>query len=185
MNEFKEIRIVPARREDLAAIVAISNHAATHAPANFATAPEPLAQWMKSWEETAEAYPWLAARLGDGVIAFARSGPHRARGAYAWTAELSVYVHPEHHRQGLGRALYQRMIPLLRAQGYVTLLAGITRPNPASERLHESFGFRRCATFHRVGWKFGRWRDVGYWELALQPEEHTPGPLRKVESVLP
>ncbi len=59
------------------------------------------------------------------------------------------------------------MLPALEAQGYRTLLAGITVPNDASVRLHESFGFRRVATFERVGWKFGSWHTVAYWQRSV------------------
>jgi phosphinothricin acetyltransferase len=63
------------------------------------------------------------------------------------------------------------------------LLAGIATPNPASERLHAAFGFTRCGTFHRAGWKFGRWHDVGYWELHLQSADGAPRALRPVDEV--
>ena len=80
------------------------------------------------------------------------------------STEITVYVHPDHQGHGVARALYRRLIPTLEAQGYRSLLAGITIPNPPSVRLHESFGFRRVACLERVGWKFDRWHDVGYWE---------------------
>lgn len=176
-------RVELARRDDIPEILAIANWAAAHTPANFATEPEPLAMWLSLWEETAAHHPWLCARDGDRVLGFAKSSPHKARGAYAWTAEVSVYVHPDAHGRGIGAQLYRRLIPVLRAQGYVTLLAGITVPNPASERLHEAMGFARCATFHRAGWKYGAWHDVGYWELFLQPEGAAPGPIRAVAEV--
>ena len=173
-----------AQPEDLSAIVAISNWAATHLTANFATEPEPEAMWVASWEATHAAYPWLVAHDGgERVLGFAKASPHRIRGAYAWTAEVSVYVASGAHRRGIGAALYARLIPILRAQGYVALLAGITPPNPASEGLHTRAGFVRCGTYHRVGWKFGAWHDVGYWELHLQPDGEPPRPVRPVVEV--
>jgi phosphinothricin acetyltransferase len=69
------------------------------------------------------------------------------------------------------------------AQGFVTLLAGIVDGHGPSERLHACFGFVRCGTFHRVGWKQGGWRDVGYWERQLQPTDWPPRPLRPVDGV--
>ncbi len=65
-----------------------------------------------------------------------------------------------------------------------TLLAGITIPNAASERLHESFGFRRVALLERVGWKFDQWHDVGYWELVLHDADHPPDRIRLVAEVV-
>ena len=169
---------------DLPAILAISNWAAMHTPANFATEPESIDDWLSSWEGTHAMYPWLVARRrgpdGSDVLGFAKASPHRARGAYAWTAEVSVYVHPDHHGRGVGRSLYRELISLLERQGYVTLLAGITAPNPASEALHRSFGFRKVGSLERVGWKFNRWHDVGWWELFLRPADQPPGTIRPV-----
>lgn len=175
------MKIELALREDVAAILDIANWAAANTPANFALQPEPLDEWLSLYDRTHERYPWLVARDGR-VIGFAKGGPHKARGAYAWTVELSVYVHPDHHQRGIGKKLYQRLIPTLQAQGYATLLAGITSPHPPSEKLHQVFGFQRCATFHRAGFKFGRWFDVSYWELQLRDGE--PPPLKPVREVM-
>jgi L-amino acid N-acyltransferase YncA len=164
-----------SQESDIAAILEISNWAALHTPANFAIELESLDDWLASWRDTHAQHPWLVATNDTGqVIGFAKSSPHRGRCAYAYTAEVSVYVHAEHLGRGVGRSLYARLIPILKSQGYVTLLAGITTPNPASERLHASFGFTRIGVFQRVGWKFNRWHDVSYWQLALQDAQAMP-----------
>ncbi|MBI2896756.1 MAG: N-acetyltransferase [Deltaproteobacteria bacterium] len=171
-----------AVKGDVPRILELSNLAAEQGAANFATSPEPLEEWELAWEETRRLHPWLVARSG-AVIGFARSSPHRSRGAYAWSAEMAVYIDPEHRGHGVGTALYGALIPLLRAQGYMTLLAGITDGHTASERLHARMGFVRCGTFHRIGYKLDRWLHVGYWEMHLQPPDHVPGRLRPVEEV--
>jgi L-amino acid N-acyltransferase YncA len=117
------------------------------------------------------------------VIGFAKSSPHRGRCAYAYSAEVSVYIDPNWHGRGVGKALYGRLIPMLKSQGYVTLIAGISLPNAASQRLHESFGFKPAGVFHRVGWKFGRWHDVGYWELSLRDGPAPPDRILGVAEV--
>ena len=182
MNTQTSTSIVLATERDVPKILELSNWAAEKTPANFATEPEPLATWLASWEQTNERYPWLVAKRQDDVLGFAKASPHRARGAYAWTAEVSVYVRGDVHGQRFGTVLYRHLIPLLRAQGYVTLLAGITSPHPPSERLHAAFGFTRCGTFHRSGWKFGQWYDVGYWELHLRGDD-APRAIRPVGEV--
>ncbi|MFO0744402.1 MAG: GNAT family N-acetyltransferase [Myxococcota bacterium] len=174
-------RIERATRDDVAAIVAISNDAAARGYANFATEPEPLAAWLASFDATAASHPWLVARTADGaVVAFARAAPHRTRGAYRWTADVSVYVADGHAGGGLGARLYDALVPTLWLQGYVTIMAGVALPNPASVALHEAFGFVRAGTFPRVGWKDGAWRDVGYWALTLRADDAPPGPIRSV-----
>lgn len=180
MKPETERRISLAEAGDIPKILEIANWAATNTTSNFATEPESLESWMSAWQETSHMYPWVVAKSGSNVIGFAKAAPHRNRGAYAWTAEVSVYVQHDFQGRGQGRALYRRIIPLLRHQGYVTLLAGITSPNPASERLHTRFGFTRCGIFHRAGWKHGEWQDVGYWELHLQPPGFEPQAIKPV-----
>jgi L-amino acid N-acyltransferase YncA len=175
-----------AQRDDVPAILDISNWAAMNTPANFAVEPEVIESWFESFDKTQSQYPWLVAQQNnqrgerDGILGFAKASPHRGRCAYAWTAEVSVYVHPKHHGKGIGSALYRRLIPILKAQGYVTLIAGITTPNPASEKLHQAFGFRRLGAFERVGWKFNRWHDVSYWQTLLDDSSSPPGRIKPV-----
>jgi phosphinothricin acetyltransferase len=171
-----------ARFDDLPAILAISNRAAEHTPANFAVEPETLESWQESWRSTHATHPWFVATdAGGAVLGFAKASPWKGRCAYHWAVEASVYVHEDHQRRGVGTALYGALIPTLAAQGYHVALGGITVPNPASVRLHESFGFHRVALLERVGWKFGRWHDVGYWELFLR--QGAPGPIRPVAEI--
>jgi phosphinothricin acetyltransferase len=177
-----DLRIELATEADLPRIVEISNWAAARTTGNLATQPEPLEQWLESWRRTSRLHPWLVARAAGAVAGFAKSGPHRTRQAYDWAAEVAVYIDPACHGRGVGTALYTELFSRLRAQGYVTLLAGITSGNEASEHLHGKLGFTRCATFHRIGWKQDRWHDVGYWELHLQPEGYVPTPIQEVRS---
>jgi phosphinothricin acetyltransferase len=165
-----------ATRSDIPSILDISNWAALNTSANFAIEPESLHDWLASFDQTHAKYPWLVAEDQGKVVGFAKASPHRSRCAYAWSAEVSVYVHPDHHGKRIGTALYSKLLPMLKAQGFVTLIAGITTPNPASERLHEAFGFKRVGTLHKVGWKFGRWHDVGYWQAIIHDGSATAPP---------
>lgn len=115
----------------------------------------------------AAAHVWLVAELGGTVVGYAYGAPHRPRAGYRFTAEVSVYVDPAHHGRGLGRALYGPLLERLREQGFHLALAGVTLPNPASVRLHESHGFVRVATFPEIGHKLGRWHDTEWWALRL------------------
>ncbi len=174
-----------ATNADLPAILAISNEAARTTVANFAAGPEPLSEWEQSYKATHATHPWLVA-TGDGedVLGFAKASPWSGRCAYDFSVEVTVYIDAHQQRRGLGRALYSRLFETLTRQGYHSAIAGITLPNEASVRLHESFGMQRTATFERVGWKWGEWHDVGYWQLQLQ-EDRTGAPrLRPVADVI-
>jgi phosphinothricin acetyltransferase len=114
-------------------------------------------------------YPWLVAEVDGRVVGFAYGAPHRERAAYRWAADVSVYIDPAHHRHGNGRALYEALFALLRTQRIQVACAGITLPNDASVRLHESLGFELVGVYRDIGWKAGAWRDVGWWQLRLLP----------------
>lgn len=183
-----------ANEPDVAAIVDIANWYAANTPANFAIEPEPLEMWLGAWREQRQWYPWLVAEAlpGDAaaqdgaIVGFAKASPFRTRCAYRWTVETSVYVRAGWHGRGLGRSLYERVLSIVRRQGYRKVLGGITLPNPASVRLHEHFGFRHIGTMFRVGWKFGQWHDVGFWELEFDGgiASEAPGNIALVREVV-
>jgi phosphinothricin acetyltransferase len=111
--------------------------------------------------------PWLIAEIDGPVAGYAYASAFRARAAYQWTAEITVYIDPAHHSRGVGRTLCSALIARLRALGYRTLVAGITLPNPQSVGFHEALGFRQTAHFPAAGFKFGAWHDTGFWVMDL------------------
>lgn len=119
--------------------------------------------------------PWLVAVRGEAVVGYCCATSHRARPAYRWSVDCSVYLAPPEQGRGTGRRLYEALLPELRALGHVTACAGIALPNPASVALHESLGFRLVGVYRDVGFKHGSWHDVGWWQLALRPPPAEPG----------
>jgi L-amino acid N-acyltransferase YncA len=112
----------------------------------------------------------------DGRVAgYAYASKHRVRGAYQWSVDTSVYVGDAYRRAGVARGLYQSLFGVLAAQGFFNAFAGIALPNPASVALHEAMGFEPLGVYRRVGFKFGAWRDVGWWQLTLKAHEEAPG----------
>jgi len=120
--------------------------------------------------------PWLVAEdESGGVVGYAYASPHRERAAYRWSVDISVYVDPAWHGQGIGRLLYDELLERLRGQGFVNAYAGVTLPNPASVALHEAIGMTRVGVYRRVGYKLGEWRDVAWYELRLaEPTANPP-----------
>jgi phosphinothricin acetyltransferase len=119
-------------------------------------------------------YPWLVCESGGVVLGYAYASRHRERAAYRWSVDASVYVREDARGWGVGRALYAALFEILRLQGFYRVFAGITLPNPASVGLHRSAGFAPVGTFHNAGFKCGAWRDVQWWERALQPPAEHP-----------
>ncbi len=132
---------------------------------------------------TLEFAPWLVCADGERVAGYAYASRHRERAAYRWCVDVSVYVRDVERRSGVGRALYTSLFELLRLQGFYAAHAGITLPNEASVRLHESLGFRPVGVYPRVGYKRGAWHDVGWWQLPLRDRSGEPGPTSSMEAL--
>lgn len=137
------------------------------------TAPD-AGEFARRIERLSSAHAFLVAEDDAGVAGFAYGAPHRERAAYRWATEVSVYIHERARRQGVGRALYGQLLPLLARQGMCTALAGVGLPNPASIALHEACGFQPVGVYHRIGFKLDRWWDVAWFELALRPGDDPP-----------
>ena len=130
-------------------------------------------------------YPWLVAEQDGRVAGFANSSPFRVRRAYRWSVEVGIYVAPDAKRCGLGRALFEKLLDLLTAQGFVSAIAGIALPNEASVGFHEALGFVHAGTYREVGFKLGEWADVGLWQRDLAPRTDEPVEPRPFAEVLP
>jgi len=126
--------------------------------------------------ETLAHLPWLICERRGEVLGYAYASTHRTRAAYQWSVDVSVYVHARIRRSGVGKALYTSLLRFLDLQGFYNVYAGITLPNPASVRLHESLKFQPVGVYRAVGYKLGAWHDVGWWHLALRPHAVPPGP---------
>jgi L-amino acid N-acyltransferase YncA len=113
-------------------------------------------------------FPYIVAEQATAVVGYAYAGPHRARPAYRWTVEDSIYVDPALHGRGIGRALLERLIAEAERSGFRQMLAVIgDSANAGSIELHRALGFRMVGTFDNVGFKFGRWLDSVLMQRAL------------------
>jgi len=118
-------------------------------------------------EKTEAAYPYFVYEEEGRILGYAYAGKWRERSAYRFCAETTVYVKDGLGGKGIGSRLYAALLDALRDRGFHAAMGVVTLPNEASRRLHEKFGFVKSAHFKEVGLKFGRWLDVGYWELLL------------------
>ena len=163
---------------DAAAVAVIYGNAVETTVATFeevAPTPDEMAGRMRS---VLDRTPWLVAEDDGAVVGYAYAGPHQSRPGYRWSVNISVYVADGHRGRGIGRALYDDLLAILRRQGFVNAYAGIALANPGSVALHEGIGMRRTALYERVGFKFGAWHDVAWFALRLSdPDGMPPEPI--------
>lgn len=112
----------------------------------------------------------VVAEVAGVVVGYAYGSAHRERAAYKWSVETTVYVATNVQRQGVGRSLYSKLLPMLKEAGYCNAYTGVALPNPASVALHQAVGFKPIGIFPHVGYKFGQWRDVAWFHVALREE---------------
>ena len=134
--------------------------------------------------KTLAQYPWLVCDIDEKMAGYAYASAFRARYAYQWTVETTVYVHPDFQRRGIARALYASLVAILRAQGYCNAVGVIAMPNEGSIRAHEAVGFRKLGVFKNVGYKAGMWRDTGWWQIELRPMPESPQPPLAIGEVI-
>jgi phosphinothricin acetyltransferase len=143
---------------------------------SFEQVPPDEAEMAARIEGSSATHAWLVAERDGEVVGFSYAGTHRGRPAYRWSVEVSVYVSPAHRGEGVGTALYEALFGRLRERRFRVACAGITLPNGASVALHERLGFVPVGVYRGIGWKQGAWRDVGWWQLDLEPPGAGPPP---------
>jgi len=170
-----EIRRV--RRADAAAIAAIYAYYVRETVISFEEAAPDDAEMEARIVSITARYPWYVADDDGRVAGYAYAGPHGTRAGYRWSVDVTVYLAPELHRRGIGRALYTALFAELQRMGFRRAYAGITLPNEKSVGIHEAFGMTPVGVYHHVGFKHGRWYDVGKWERSLGDDSPPEEPL--------
>jgi phosphinothricin acetyltransferase len=157
----------PARPSDASGCVEIYAPFVFHTPVSFETKVPTEEEFARRIEDTMRVHPWLVAESEGALVAYAYACRHRQRPAYRWSVEVSAYVARGCRRRGIGRALYSQLLDLLTKQGFANAYAGIALPNDVSVAFHEAMGFEPVGVYRKVGFKLGRWHDVGWWSLRL------------------
>lgn len=170
------ILVRPAAAHDLAAIAAIYGQAVRDGTASFELEVPDRAEMQRRYDElTGAGYPYVVAEQGGAVLGYAYAGLYRARPAYRWTVEDSVYVDAAAQGRGIGRALLNRLIAESEARGFRQMIAVIgDTANIGSIGLHRAAGFQMVGTLENVGHKFGRWLDSVLMQRALGVGDSQP-----------
>ena len=157
-----------AEPRDAGEVAGIYNHYVTQAVVTFEEEQVSADEFVRRMQEVrAASLPWVVAEMEGRVVGYAYARPWKERSGYRFSVEVAVYVDPELAGRGIGSGLYSRLFEDLEARGVHAVIGGIALPNEASVALHEKFGMRKVALFEQVGFKFGRWIDVGYWQRTL------------------
>ena len=161
-EEQAPLHIRPATAADIPAITAIYADAVTHGTASFElSAPDEAEMARRMADLTDKGFAYLSAELDGQLAGYAYAGPYRARPAYRFTVEDSVYVAPQMHGRGVGRALLAALVKESEARGFRQMIAVIgDSAQTASIALHAAAGFYVVGTLPNVGFKFGRWLDT-------------------------
>jgi L-amino acid N-acyltransferase YncA len=154
-----------------------------HTPISFESEPPSVEEMRGRLAKVLGPYPWLLFEDGGEILGYVYATQHRERAAYRWSVDTSVYVRQGRQRRGVGRALYTSLLAVLPLQGYVNAYAGATLPNPASVGLHEAMGFQLVGVYQQVGFKYGAWHDVAWFQRPLQPRLDEPTPPKQLEEV--
>ena len=156
-----------ATKADVPAINEIANHYILHSTSIFITEPQSLEERVAWFQERSDQYPAVVAELEGVVVGWGTLSIHNPRAGYRQSADTSVYVHPDFHRRGLGRAILLELIARARAAGHHALVALCCSETAPSIALHESLGFQRVGELREIGRKFDRWLNVTYLQLLL------------------
>jgi phosphinothricin acetyltransferase len=160
-----------ATEDDLPPILAIYNDIIRHTTAVYDYTPHTLemrTQWFRHLKGLS--LPVFVAIDAETVVGFCSLSPFRKWGAYKYSVENSIYVAADCRGQGIGRRLLAPLVDAAIEGQFRTIIAGIDTQNEASFRLHRAFGFEEVAHFREVGFKFGRWLDLKFFQRML------PGP---------
>jgi L-amino acid N-acyltransferase YncA len=151
-----------AQPSDIPAITRIYEHAVLHGTASFEIEPPDETEMARRQRVLFDGgHPYLVAEANGVVLGYAYAGPYRARPAYRWSVEDSVYIAPEAHRRGIGRMLLESLIAESERRGFRQMIAVIgDSAQTASIELHRALGFRLIGTIVSVGFKHGRWLDT-------------------------
>ena len=157
--------IRPAKEDDANQIAAIYNHYIEYTSITFEQVPITGTEMASRLKQGVSKGTWLVCENDKKLVGYAYSSPWGERIGYRRSVETSIYLDHSYIKKGLGFELYDKLLEQLQLQQIHTVIGVIGLPNPQSIALHEKLGFKQVAELKQIGQKFGKWVDVGYWQL--------------------
>lgn len=161
---------------DAASILEIYKPYIENTSFTFETEVPSLQVFQNRIEDYLHNWPWLVCEDSGVITGYAYGAKYRERSAYQWCVETSIYIHDDYQKLGIGKALYESLLEILKIQGYRNIYAVINLPNEKSVKFHESCGFSFFAMYPNVGYKLGQWKNVGWWQINLNEYNLEPPP---------
>jgi L-amino acid N-acyltransferase YncA len=162
------MEIRPAKINDALSISEIYNYYVANSVISFEEEAVSESEMQHRISEVnSSSLPWLVADNNSEILGYAYATRWKARAAYRYSVEITIYLHNKFTGKGLGSKLYSSLFEALQDSGVNAVIGGVALPNPASVALHEKFGMEKVAHFKKVGYKFGQWVDVAYWQKEL------------------
>ncbi len=166
-DKYGRVLIRTARPVDATAIAAIYNWYIENSICTFEEQPLQPEEMAARIGGATATEPWIVLERDGSMLGYAYASIWKARAAYGRSREVTIYLHEEATGRGYGKRLYRHLIDEIRKKPIHSLIASIALPNAGSVALHESLGFVKVGQFAEVGHKFGKFVDVGYWQLLL------------------
>ena len=167
--------IRPAVAADVPAMLAVYMPYVVNTPITFEYVPPTEAEFAARFTRVTACYPWLVLEEDGRILGYAYADRAFEKAAYAWCADMTIYLAREAVGQGRGRDLYLALEEELRRRGIVILYALVTSSNLPSLRFHMALGYREIGRLPASGWKKGKWHDVTWLEKRLAPADQPPG----------
>ena len=149
----------------------------------FETEVPSVDEFAQRIEKVSSFYPWLVYDKNDKILGYSYATSHRQREAYKWSVDVAIYVLADVQGNDFGKLLYSKLLELLKKQGFYNAYAGIALPNEKSIGIHEIMGFKKIGEYNKVGYKLGKWWNVGWWELELNKKTNNPVTPRSIGEV--
>jgi phosphinothricin acetyltransferase len=166
------IRLI--KPSDCAAVLEVYRPYVEKTAYTFEYVPPTIAEFQEKIESITTKYPWLVAEYNGKIIGYAYGSTHRARTAYQWSPEATIYVAEVFHGSGIARILYETLFAILKLQGFFNVYAGVLMSNEKSVKFHQRLGFYAVGIFRNIGYKLGAWHS-NLW-LQLHLDEHIDEP---------